>query len=259
MTGAVEPRLGIRVQAELGARAAAHEHEAGPLAARHVGGVVIGDKILEQAAAEGHRLTGLEETKVLEKVGHALQRPFGEPRRDRLARLPILLVYDGIDDRIDLFGPCDRSLQHLIGADLALGDEPGEGDGIVLPIFIEPHGPQISKLEPMENDYSCSDVATSSFMDDRDVNPLMPESWAGSQMLLREPSRHRIYQRSCVVGELMAFPALPTMLRHQHMFDARHERSRGTRGAEQHVRLKWQDNAIGLIAQDQDRTRAASG
>ena len=122
---------------------------------------MIGDKILEQAATEGHRLTGLEETKVLEKVGHACQRSFGEPRRDRLARLPILLVYDGIDDRIDLFAPCDRSLQHLISADLALGDEPGEGDGVVLPIFIEPHGPQISELEPMENDYSYSDLTTS--------------------------------------------------------------------------------------------------
>src|SRR6266851_6577222 len=78
-TGAEKPRLGIRVQAKFRARAAAYEHEASLLATRHVGGVVIGDKILEQAAAEGHRLTGLEETKVLEKVGHALQRPFGEP------------------------------------------------------------------------------------------------------------------------------------------------------------------------------------
>jgi hypothetical protein len=33
---------------------------------------VIGDKILEQAAAEGRRLTGLEEAEVLDKVGHAL-------------------------------------------------------------------------------------------------------------------------------------------------------------------------------------------
>jgi len=77
VAGAVEPRLGIRVQAELRARAAAHEHEAGLLAARHVRGVVIGDKILEQAAAEGHPLTGLEEAKVLKKVRHALQRSFG--------------------------------------------------------------------------------------------------------------------------------------------------------------------------------------
>src|SRR5215468_6751602 len=118
MAGAVEPRLGIRVEAELGARAAAHDHEAGLLAARHVGGLVIGDKILEQAAAEGRRLTGLEEAEVLDKVGHALQWPFGKPRRNRLARLLILLVYNGIDGRIDLFGPCDRSLQHLFGADL---------------------------------------------------------------------------------------------------------------------------------------------
>src|SRR5262249_31620421 len=31
-------------------------------------------------------------------------------------------------------------------------------------IFLKPHGPQISKLAPTENNYSCSDVATSSFM-----------------------------------------------------------------------------------------------
>src|SRR5216683_5164548 len=73
VAGAVEPRLGIRVQTEFRARAAAHEYEAGLLAARHVGGLVIGDKILEQAAAEGRRLTGLEEAEVLDKVGHALQ------------------------------------------------------------------------------------------------------------------------------------------------------------------------------------------
>ena len=105
---------------------------------------MIGDKILEQAAAEGRRLTGLEEAEVLDKVGHALQWPFGKPHRNRLARLLILLVYNGIDGRIDLFGPCDRSLQHLLGADLALGDESGEGDGVVLAIFFEPHGLQIS-------------------------------------------------------------------------------------------------------------------
>jgi hypothetical protein len=59
-------------------------------------------------------------------------------------RDPTPLVHDGIDRRIDLFGPCDRGLQHLFGADLALGDEPGEGDGVVLAIFFEPHGLQIS-------------------------------------------------------------------------------------------------------------------
>src|SRR5271155_1528366 len=62
------------------ARAAAHEHETRLLATRDVGGLVIGDKILEQAAAEGRRLTGLKEAEVLDKVGHTLQGPFGEPR-----------------------------------------------------------------------------------------------------------------------------------------------------------------------------------
>jgi hypothetical protein len=36
----------------------------------------------------------------------------------------------------------------LLGADLTLGDEPGEGDRVVLAIFFEPHGLQISKLKP---------------------------------------------------------------------------------------------------------------
>src|SRR5215472_4326305 len=147
VTGTIEPRLGIRVQAELGARAAADEYETGLLAARHIGGVVIGDKILEQAAAKGRRLTGLEEAEVLDKVGDALQRPCGKPRRYRFARLLILLVDDGIDGRVDMFSPCDRRLEHLLGADLALGDEPGEGDGIVLAIFFEPHGRKISNIK----------------------------------------------------------------------------------------------------------------
>src|SRR4029077_14269991 len=147
------------------------------------------------------------------------------------------------------------SLQHLLDADLALGDEPGEGDGVVLAIFFEPHGRQISKLEPTEDDYSCSDAATSSFMHDRDVKPLTPESWAGSQMLLREPCRPRVDQCLCVVCKLMAFPARPTMVGRQLILDARDERSLGARGAEQHVRLEPQHHAIGLVAQDQDRTR----
>ena len=32
-------------------------------------------------------------------------------------------------------------------ADLALGDEPGERDGVVLTIFVEPHGRQISNIK----------------------------------------------------------------------------------------------------------------
>src|SRR5215831_10547863 len=71
MTGAVEPRLGIRVQAKFGARAASDEHKAGLLAARHIGSLMIGDKILEQAAAIGRRLTSLKEAKVLDEIGHA--------------------------------------------------------------------------------------------------------------------------------------------------------------------------------------------
>ena len=73
-------------------------------------------------------------------------------------------MHDGIDGGIDLFGPCDRRLQHLLGADLALGDERGEGDGVVPAIFFEPHGLQISELKPMENDDSCGDLATSYFI-----------------------------------------------------------------------------------------------
>ena len=69
-------------------------------------------------------------------------------------------------------------------------------------------------------------------------------------MLLREPSRHRIR----VPGEQMAVPARRTMVGHQDILDARDERSLGTRGAEQHVRLKRHHDAIGLVAQDQDRT-----
>jgi hypothetical protein len=37
-----------------------------------------------------------------------------------------------------------------------------------------------------------------------------------SNMLLREPTRHRVGQHSRIVGELMAFPARRTMVGHQH-------------------------------------------
>jgi hypothetical protein len=63
-----------------------------------------------------------------------------------------------------VFGPCNRGLQYLLGADFALGDEPGERDGVVLAIFLEPHGLQIPGLKPVENEYSCSHPATSYFI-----------------------------------------------------------------------------------------------
>jgi hypothetical protein len=56
-------------------------------------------------------------------------------------------VHDGVDGGIDLFGPSNRSLQHLFGTDLALGDEPSERDGIELAIFFELHDLQISTLD----------------------------------------------------------------------------------------------------------------
>src|SRR5438034_11177610 len=52
----------------------------------------------------------------------------------------------------------------------------------------------------------------------------------------------------------MPSPAWRTMVRYQHILDARDERSLRTCGAEQHVRLKRQDKAVSLVAQGQDRT-----
>jgi hypothetical protein len=104
---------------------------------------VIGDKILEQPAAKGRRLTGLEEAEILDQIRHTLQWPFGKSCRDGLERLLVLLVHDRINGRIELFGPCDSSLQHSLGTDLALGDKLGKGDGIMLAIFFKPHGLQI--------------------------------------------------------------------------------------------------------------------
>jgi hypothetical protein len=107
----------------------------------------MNNKILEQAAAKSCGLTGLEEAEVLDQIGHALQRPVGKPRRDCFARLLILFMHNRIDGRVDLLGPCDRRFQHLLGADLALGDEFGERDGVVFAIFVEPHGRQISNIK----------------------------------------------------------------------------------------------------------------
>ena len=118
----MEPRFSIRVQAKLGTRAAAHKHEASPLAARHIGAIMIGDKILKQAAAERRRLAGLEESEILDKIGHALERPVGKSGGNCLPRLVVLLVYNGIDGRVDLVGASDRRLQHFPGVDLAFGN-----------------------------------------------------------------------------------------------------------------------------------------
>jgi hypothetical protein len=72
VTGPVESRFSIRVEAEIGTRAATHKHEASLLAARHIGAVVISDKILTQAATKGRRLIGLKEAEILDEIGRAL-------------------------------------------------------------------------------------------------------------------------------------------------------------------------------------------
>jgi hypothetical protein len=77
--GAVEARLGIRVETELRARAAAHDDEAGSLAARDIRAVVVGDEVLEQAAPERRRLAVLEEAEILDKKGTPLSGPLASP------------------------------------------------------------------------------------------------------------------------------------------------------------------------------------
>jgi hypothetical protein len=59
---------------------------------------------------------------------------------DRPLGLCVLLVNDGIDERIDLFRPGDRQFQHRLGADLAHGDKPCERSCILLAVFVESHG-----------------------------------------------------------------------------------------------------------------------
>src|SRR6516165_8739397 len=61
VAGTVEPGFGIRVQAKPGARATAHKDESSLFAARDVGGLVIGDKILEEVAAKCRGLTAFKE------------------------------------------------------------------------------------------------------------------------------------------------------------------------------------------------------
>ncbi|MBV8335478.1 MAG: hypothetical protein JO358_08575 [Alphaproteobacteria bacterium] len=57
---------------------------------------------------------------------------------------------------IDLLGAGDRRLQHLLGADLTLGDQPGKPDGVVLAVFVEPLL-QRTPLNSHGDDYSGSD------------------------------------------------------------------------------------------------------
>ena len=59
--------------------------------------------------------------------------------RYRPVRLLILLVYDRIDGRIDLFCPRDGSLQNFLGANLTLDNECGEADGVILAIIGKLH------------------------------------------------------------------------------------------------------------------------
>ena len=123
-----------------GVERAAEDDEAGLPAARQVGAVVVGDVVLEEAAAEAGGLALVEEGEVLDEVGHARERAAGETRRDLLARALVLLVHDGVDGGVDLLGPRDGGLQHLGGADLAFGDQRGQGGGVVLAVFVETHG-----------------------------------------------------------------------------------------------------------------------
>ena len=59
----VEPRLGGGVEAELGRGGAAEDDEARLPAARQVGAVVVGDVVVEEAAAEAGGLALVEETR----------------------------------------------------------------------------------------------------------------------------------------------------------------------------------------------------
>ena len=142
--GPVQARLRVRVQPELRRRAAAHDHQPGLLAARHVGAVVVGDIVGKQAAAEPCRLALLEERQVLDQVRHAPQRRILRPiRRRRVRRFTrplVLLVHDGVDGGVDLLGARDRRLQHLPCRHLAPGDQPGKRGGIVLAVLVETHG-----------------------------------------------------------------------------------------------------------------------
>src|SRR6516165_6701107 len=96
---------------------------------------MVGNIILEQAATEGHRFTRLEEAYIFHQERHTAKRPLGEPMRYRPARLLILLVYDRIDGRIDLFCPRDGSLQNFLGANLTLDNECGEAGGVIFAII----------------------------------------------------------------------------------------------------------------------------
>jgi len=80
----------------------------------------------------------------------------------------------------------------------------------------------------------------------RIVDPPLDRVFVGSLSLFRA-LQGRL--STCLAKQWStAFPARRTIVAHQHILDARDERSLGMRGAEQHEGLERQDNAIGLVA-----------
>jgi hypothetical protein len=100
---------------------------------------VIGEEIGKQAAAEGGGLAFLEEGEVLDEEGHAPKRAVGGSSSDGATGLVVLLVHDGVDGGVHLFGAGDGGLEHLLGADLAFGDQAAERGGIVPAVVVEAH------------------------------------------------------------------------------------------------------------------------
>src|SRR6185503_19618173 len=103
----MQPRLGGGAEAEFRRGALAEDGEAGGEITVGDGGVVVGNKILEQPRAEGGARVG-QENRVLEQERNAAERTVGHAMGD--LRASVVIVFDGdrIELRVEALGARDR-------------------------------------------------------------------------------------------------------------------------------------------------------
>ena len=78
---------------------------------------------------------GVEDTEVLQEIGHARERPVRQSRRDSSLCLVVHAIDDGIDRRVRLLDPLDRGGQKLARLDLAGLDETRQPEAVMILII----------------------------------------------------------------------------------------------------------------------------
>ena len=120
--------------------------------------VVIAGPAVEEAAAAAGGDARVGDDEVLEKEGHAGERPLGERCGHRGTRLVRHHVDDGVELAIERVDGCERVLDELARRGIAAPDEGGKSDRVV--VCIVDQGLHGSLLSPSRAAYSYSKQAT---------------------------------------------------------------------------------------------------